>query len=419
MDNFLDLKKPSDFWSVVKEKINLKDIEKEKVNFENSINRLLAEEITAKENLPSFHRSTVDGYAVKSKDIQGVSESLPAYLDLIGEVEMGEETDLSVKEGEAAYIPTGGMLPEGADCVVMVEHTEQISDELVECYSSAGVGENIIKKGEEIEKGETILKKGKKIKPRDLGALSGLGITDVLVYKKPKIAIISTGDELVSPEEKSNFGQIRDINTYTISSLLKKAGADVIKAGIIEDTYQELKKSIKNHIKVDLILVSGGSSAGIKDITVDVINELGKPGVLIHGLKVKPGKPTILGQINQTPIMGLPGHPGSAWMITNKFVKPLVKSISGEYKIGLIEKEIEYDLIKQSAVLNRNLSSDRGREEAVPVKIKVKESKIYADPILGKSSFMRIFIESDGYIEIDSESEGLKKGTDVEIIYFN
>ena len=419
MQNFLDLKKPSEFWTAIKEKINIKELEKEKVNFENSINRVLAEEINALEDLPSFHRSTVDGYAVCSKDIQGVSESLPAYLDLIGEVEMGKETELTVKEGEAAYIPTGGMLPEGADCVVMVEHTEQISEEMIESYRSAGVGENIIKKGEEIEKGETIFKKGKRIKPRDMGALAGLGLTDVLVYKKPKIAIISTGDELITPEEEIHFGQIRDINTYTISSLLKEVGADVIKEGIIEDTYQELKRSIEKHLEADLILVSGGSSAGIKDITVDVINELGEPGVLIHGLKVKPGKPTILGQINQTPIMGLPGHPGSAWMITNKFVKPLVKTICGEYEIGIIESEIEKDLIRQSAVLNRNLSSDRGREEAVPVKKVHKDGKVYADPILGKSSFMRIFIESDGYIEIESENEGLKKGSNVEIIYFN
>ncbi len=419
MENFLDLKDPSEFWKTIKEHINLKELEKEEVYFENSINRVLAEDIKALENLPSFPRSTVDGYAARSKDLQGVSESLPAYLDLIGEVEMGEETKLTIKEGEAVYIPTGGMLPEGADCVVMVEHTEKISNTLIECYSSAGVGENIIKKGEEIEKGEMIFKKSKRVKPRDLGAMAGLGITEVLVYKKPKIAIISTGDELISPEKDLQFGQIRDINTYTISSLLKKAGVDVIKAGIIEDTYQNLKQSIEKYLKADLILVSGGSSAGIKDITVDVINELGQPGVLIHGLKVKPGKPTILGQINQTPIMGLPGHPGSAWMITNKFVKPLVKAICGEYDVEIIESEIEKDLTSQSAVLNRNLSSDRGRNEAVPVKILQKKDKVYADPILGKSSFMRIFIESDGYIEIESESEGLKKGTNVDIINFN
>ncbi|MGV9206166.1 MAG: molybdopterin molybdotransferase MoeA, partial [Promethearchaeia archaeon] len=262
MENFLDLKKPAEFWSTVKEKINFKEIKKEKISFKNSVNRILAEEMTALENLPSFPRSTVDGYAARTKDLQGVSESLPAYLDLIGEVEMGEVTDLTINEGESAYIPTGGMLPEGADCVVMVEHTEQISDTMVESYRSAGVGENIIKKGEEIKKGETIFKKGKRIQPRDKGALAGLGITDLVVYKKPKVAIISTGDELISPEQKIKFGQIRDINTYTISSLLKKVGADVIEVGIIEDTYQELKQNIKKYLKADLILVSGRSSAG-------------------------------------------------------------------------------------------------------------------------------------------------------------
>ncbi|MFO7815198.1 MAG: molybdopterin molybdotransferase MoeA [Halanaerobiales bacterium] len=419
MRNFLDLKTAKEFWTTVKEQIELRNLKKEMVNFENSINRVLADEIIASVNLPSFNRSTVDGYAVRSRDIQGVSESLPAYLDLIGEVVMGKVTKLLVQEGEAVYIPTGGMLPEGADCVVMVEHTEKISEKLVECHSSVGVGENIIKKGEEIEKGELIFNQGHRIKPRDMGALAGLGYTNVKVNEKPKIIIISTGDELIPPGKKLKFGQIRDINTHTISSLLKETGVEVIKAGIIEDTYSKLKQSIKDHLDADLILVSGGSSAGIKDITVDVIDKLGKPGVLIHGLKVKPGKPTILGQIDKTPIMGLPGHPGSAWMITNKFVKPFVKIIGGEYDVNEIENEIKKDLIKQSGVLNRNLSSKRGREETVPVKIIEKDGKIYADPILGKSSFMRIFIESKGYIEIESENEGLKKGTDVEIIYFN
>ena len=201
--------------------------------------------------------------------------------------------------------------------------------------------------------------------------------------------------------------------------MLKKVGASVIQVGIIEDTYQSLKNTVKKYLYADLILVSGGSSAGIKDMTVDVINELGKPGVLIHGLKVKPGKPTILGKINDTPIMGLPGHPGSAWIISNLFVKPLVKVISGEYDIDSIEDNIEKETIKRKVILDRNISSDKGRKEVIPVKEVFKNEKIYAKPILGKSSFMKVFIDSDGYIEIDSNLEGLNKGDEVDIIYFD
>ncbi|MDZ7671865.1 MAG: gephyrin-like molybdotransferase Glp [Halanaerobiales bacterium] len=419
MQNFLDLKNTSEFWAEVKENINIKKQKLEKINYENSVNRILAENLVSNENLPAFNRSTVDGYAVCASDLKGISESLPAYLDVIGSIEMGKKTDLKIKEGQAAYIPTGAMLPEGADGVIMVEYTEKISDKMIECSRSVGVGENIIKKGEEVKKDELILKKGHKIKPRDMGVLAGLGFNELEVYEKPEVVIISTGDELIPPDKEIKFGQIRDINTYTIGALLKEAGASVNKVGIIEDTYQSLKESVKNHLTSDLILVSGGSSAGIKDMTVDVINELGKPGVLIHGLKVKPGKPTILGQINETPVMGLPGHPGSAWIISNLFVKPLVKLLSGEYNIENIESNISKDSIKRKAILDRNISSDKGRKEIIPVKEVYRKENIYAKPLLGKSSFMKVFIDSDGYIVIESGLEGLNKGDQVDIIYFN
>jgi len=415
---FLDLKSTDKFWTIVKDELDIKQKDIETIDFQDSINRVLAEDIQADENLPAFDRSTVDGYAVKSKDIQGVSQSLPAYLELVGNITMGEETDIKIKDGQAAYIPTGGMLPAGADCVVMVEQTENISDNMVEIYKTAGVGENIIKKGEEIKKGEVILKRAHRIKPRDMGVLAGLGITEFKVYQNPRVVIISTGDELISPDKEMKFGEIRDINTYTITHLLKEVQVEVKQAGIIEDTYQKIKESIQEYLDFDLILVSGGSSAGLKDVTVDVINELGKPGVLVHGLKVKPGKPTILGKIDDTPIMGLPGHPGSAWMIANKFVLPLVKLLSGEYEPNNVLDNIDKDKIVMKAVLNRNLSSDKGREEIIPVKLIKDNGQVTAEPLLGKSSFMRVFIESDGYLLIEAAKEGIEKGQIIDIYLF-
>ncbi|MCF8009367.1 MAG: molybdopterin molybdotransferase MoeA [Halanaerobiales bacterium] len=418
MEGFLDLKTPEYFWETVKKELSGKNLEIKSIYFEDSINRILSQDIISKENLPDFNRSTVDGYALRSKDVRGVSASLPGYFSIIGEVKMGKNTDITIKKGQTAYIPTGGMLPAGADCVAMVEYTEKISEDMIECNKSYGVGDNIIKKGEEIKKGEIIFKKGYKFTSRDLGVLAGLGLVNFEVFKKPEVVIISTGDELVEPWSDLKFGEIRDINTYTLSSLFKRIGAEVIKVGIIKDSYSVLKENIKKYLDKDLILVSGGSSAGIKDITVDVINELGSPGVLIHGLKVKPGKPTILGLVNGTPIMGLPGHPGSAWMIANKFVGPLLKILTGEYDKNDIVKEINKDLIKEKAVLTKSISSDKGREEVIPVK-KIYSDKIKAEPLLGKSSFMRIFIESDRYIEIESSSEGIDKGKEVELIKFN
>ncbi len=415
---FLDLKSTDKFWAIVRDELDIKQKDIERIDFQNSIRRVLAEDIIAGENLPAFDRSTVDGYAVKSKDIQGVSQSLPAYLELVGNITMGEETDIKIGDGQAAYIPTGGMMPAGADCVVMVEQTENISDNMVEIYKTAGVGENIIKKGEEIKKGEVILKRGHRIKPRDMGVFAGLGITEFKVYQNPRIVIISTGDELISPDKEMKFGEIRDINTYTITHLLKEAQVEVKQAGIIEDTYQKIKESIQEYLDFDLILVSGGSSAGLKDVTVDVINELGEPGVLVHGLKVKPGKPTILGKIVDTPIMGLPGHPGSAWMIANKFVLPLVKLLSGEYEPNNVLDNIDKDKIVMKAVLNRNLSSDKGREEIIPVKLIKDNGQVTAVPLLGKSSFMRVFIESDGYLVIEAAQEGIEKGQAIDIYLF-
>jgi len=419
MYDFLNLKSSSEFWKEVKENINIKRPVIEKIDFKDSVGRIIAENLVSSENLPAFNRSTVDGYAVCASDLKGISESLPAYLDVVGSIEMGKEADLEIKEGQAAYIPTGAMLPDGADSVIMIEYTEEVSDDMIECYKSLGVGENIIKKGEEVKKDELILKKGHKIKARDMGVLAGLGFNELKVNKKPEVVIISTGDELIPPDKEIKFGQIRDINTYTISSLLNKAGASVNQVGIIKDTYKNLKETVKQYLYADLILVSGGSSAGIKDMTVDVINELGKPGVLIHGLKVKPGKPTILGQIDKTPIMGLPGHPGSSWIISNLFVKPLVKILSGEYDLDNIEDNIRKNSIKRSAILDRNISSDKGRKEIIPVKEVYKNNQIYAKPLLGKSSFMKVFIDSDGYIIIESGLEGLSKEDEVDIIYFD
>lgn len=416
---FLDLKSTERFWEIVEDELDVNPKKKETIKFQNSINRILAENIQSNENLPAFDRSTVDGYAVKSQDIQGVSQSLPAYLDLIGIVKMGEKTELEIQSGQAAYIPTGGMMPKGADCVVMIEQTENISDDMVEIYKTAGVGENIIKKGEEIKSGEVILNQGHRIKPRDMGVFAGLGITEFEVYKKPRVAIISTGDELIAPDKEMKFGEIRDINTYTITHLLKESGAQVTQAGIVEDTFEKIKGAIQKYLDFDLILVSGGSSAGLKDVTVDIINELGDPGVLVHGLKVKPGKPTILGKVNNTPIMGLPGHPGSAWMITNKFVLPLVKLLRGEYKADKILEDIAKNQITQTAILNRNLSSDKGREEMIPVKLINDKEQITAEPLLGKSSFMRVFIKADGYLVIEAPQEGLEKGKSIDVYLFN
>lgn len=413
MTEFLELNPPKVFWEKIKEHVSINP-GKEKIHFTDGLDRILAEDIKSGVNLPPFSRSTVDGFAVRAADTSGASESLPVYFDVVGKVFMGKQADIEVGPGEAVEIATGGMLPPGADAVLMVEYTEYLDDRTIETSKSVAVGENVVIKGEDIEKGKLLLKRGHRIRPQDIGALAGLGITDIDVYKIPEIAVISTGDELVSPEAEPESGQIRDINSYSIGSLLKKTGSKVRLEGIIRDNFDSLKKAVYNNLDADMILISGGSSVGVKDITIDVLNSLGEPGVLLHGISIKPGKPTILAVIDNCPVIGLPGHPSSAWTITNQLVIPLVNVLQGENN-NLYNKNY-----KIQAKLNRNLISDKGREEYVPVRLILSggDGEYIAEPITGKSSLITTLVEADGFIRIGTYTEGLNKGDRVEIELF-
>jgi len=411
MSEFLHLNTPEMFWKIVDKNISTASLPVETINFKNSKGRILAEDLFSPIDLPPFSRSIVDGFAVKAKDTFGVSESMPIYLNVIGEVFMGLETKIVVNTGEAVKIPTGGMLPEGSDAVVMVEYVDYLDEKMIEVNRSVGVGENVIYKGEDISKGKVLLKKYHRIRPQDIGALAGVGITDVLVYKKPKVAVIATGDELVHPEKIPGVGKIRDINSYTIGTTLEGVGAEIRYVGIIPDKFDVLKESIKNNLDCDLILISGGSSVGVKDMTVKVLNSLGEPGVLSQGITIKPGKPTIFAVIEGKPILGLPGHPSSSWIITEVIVKPLVEKI-----IGVKNKNIKCNI---KAKLSRNLDSDKGREEYIPVRlIENAQGNYIAEPIIGESAMISTFVYADGYIRINTNKEGLNKEEMVDVYLY-
>lgn len=421
MSEFMDLSHPHIFWELLNEHLNIKVDCSETVNFKESINRVLAEDIYSPENLPPFNRSTVDGFAVQSADTAGASDSLPAYLKVTGEVEMGSKTDLIINSGEAVKIATGGMLPAGADAVIMVEYTEYLDDNTIETAHAVAPGENVVWKGEDIKEGELLLPEGHFMRPQDIGVLAGLGITTMKVYRKPVVAIISTGDELIPPEADPAPGQIRDINSYSLGATIENNGGIAKYIGIVEDSFSRLKETVQTSLDADLVLISGGSSVGLKDMTVNVLNSLGEPGVLLHGIAIKPGKPTILAVIDDTPVLGLPGHPASSWTITHTIVRPLIMAMAGRER-G-IPKTVK-------AVLERNLVSDKGREEYVPVKLispqnhqdhnSPSEERIRytARPVTGKSSLITTLVQSDGFIKIETFREGLDKGEEVEVILF-
>lgn len=408
---------PQEVIKELKDHLNLKDILKnniEETNIEDSLGKVLAEEIVSPCNLPGFIRSTMDGYALRAEDSFGASESLPSYLRLIGEIKMGSKSELKINPGEAVKVFTGGMLPEGANAVIMWEYTSEIDDTTIELRKSVAPGENIAREDEDLKAGEVLLKEGHKLRPQDIGVLAGIGKAKVKVFKKPRVAIISTGNEVVPPQDVPQVGEIRDINSYTLGACVKKANGIPIYGGIVKDEANFLEQEIRKFIekdRVEAVVISGGSSMGSRDIALEVLSKLGKPGVLIHGVSVKPGKPTIIAIADNRPLFGLPGHPVSALIIFDLFVRPLISWLQGEDYNNDFFPKIEAELIS-------NVVSDPGREDYIRVVLYEENGKFYAKPILGKSGLISTMVRASGLVKIGLNVEGLKKGSKVMVRLF-
>lgn len=405
---FFKVKTVEETFEMIEEKIPaIKDTEIR--SLEEALNYILAVPVTAKENVPGFDRSTVDGYAVKARDTYGTSDSMPGFLTVVGEVAMGESADIPVGPGEAVYVPTGGMIPAGSDSVIMIEHCEDY-DGLLNTYKPVAPGENIIRAGEDIREGEILLSEGTLIRPQELGAIASLGISHVCVYRKLKVGYLSSGDEIVPYQtEKLSEGQIRDINYLTISGLAKQWNVEVVYGGIVKDDYQEFQQKAQAlYNEVDCLILSGGSSVGAKDYTTQVIQSLGSPGVFVHGISIKPGKPTILAMANGKPVIGLPGHPASAMIIFMLFGERILQKLKGEK----IDKKPD----RIFARITKNIPSAPGRSDYIRVRLIEKEGEWWAEPIIGKSGLITTLVKSDGIVEIISEKEGISQGDYVPVI---
>lgn len=385
----------------------------EEVLIEEAYGRVNAEDIISPEDLPGFDRSTVDGFAVISSDTFGSTESMPVYLELKGEVFMGDRPSINLKKGECARISTGGMLPNGADAVVMLEHVQPIDEKLIEVIKPVAPKENVILSDEDIRRGEIIIEKGKRLRPQDVAALAAVGITRIKVFKRPVVSIISTGDEIVPVGSPVRPGKVRDINSYNLAGLITLSGGVPVKKGIVRDVYGEIRAIFRDSLSdSDMVIITGGSSVGARDLTEEVINSLGSPGVLFHGINLKPGKPTIGAVIGGIPVLGLPGHPAAVSVCFELFAAPLISILSGERKRGIPQKGI----IK--ARLSRNISSTQGREDHIRVSIKEGDGQLLATPILGKSGLIRTLVHADGKIIIPSHIRGLEAGEEVDVILF-
>lgn len=408
MTEFLRLVLPSQALEELFQNLPAQVIPSEEVDAADGLGRISAKPVYAPHELPAFSRSTVDGFAVQAADTYGASEGLPAFLKVAGEVKMGQAPAFSLSSGTAGLIHTGGMLPEGADAVVMVEQTHTPRPGEVEVYRAVAAGENIIQKGEDIGRGDLVLKAGVRIRPAHVGGLMSLGITRFHAAVKPCVGVISSGDEVIPPHQKPNGSQVRDINSYSLSAFIEQCGGKAIRFGIAADRLDDVKEKIQAAMQTcQVIVITAGSSASIRDLTAEAVNSLGRPGVLVHGVNVKPGKPTILGVCSEKVMIGLPGNPVSALVIARKFLRPVINHF-----LGLQENEYTATV---KARLTTNIPSQAGREDWVPVVLNQTENLISAEPIFYKSNLIFSLVRADGLLHIEADQTGLSSGEIVEI----
>lgn len=376
----------------------------EKIPLVHSLGRILTQDIPATYSIPHFSKSTMDGMAIRAKDTFGASESMPALIRCLGEVRMGEAPTEELEQGTGILIPTGGMLPAGADAVVMIEHLEHFGGELYGVTKAVAPGENLIDIGEDLTKGEVILSQFTKIRAQEMGLLASLGLIEVPVLPRFKVGILSTGDEIIPPDQIPFPGQSRDINGYTLLGQALASGADAHHYGIVKDDLKELRTMLTRMLKEnDIILLSGGSSVGTRDLSAELIDELGEPGLLFHGLALKPGKPAIGGVVDGKLIFGLPGHPASAMIVFDAIVRPCLDG-------SVIRSSVE-PLPKGK--LTQNLYSGSGREEYVRVRLIPTEEGWFLEPIRGKSGLIRTMVLADAIVHVPLNTEGIEAGKEV------
>lgn len=436
MPEFLRLLPPAEARSLLLSNIS-PSAASEEVDTSTCLLRVAAEDVIAPHPLPEFSRSSVDGYAVRAEDTYGATDSMPAYLRCIGEVAMGSKPTADLHVGECAVIHTGGMLPVGADAVAMLEHA-QVTPEVgnpsdrdrvpvrqgdatvaseatmpteIEILRAVAPGENVVEVGEDVHRGQVVIERGALLRPAEIGGLMALGVTSVRVVRRPRVALVSSGDEVVEPLQQPAPGQVRDVNTFTLASLVAEFGGEPHQYGIVRDDLAAVKKVTAAALAVsDMLLISGGSSAGIRDLTAEAIDALGAPGVLVHGVNIRPGKPTILAACEGKAVIGLPGNPVSALVIGYLFVVPVIERL-----LGLPEKRARPQLPARLLV---NLPSQAGREDWWPVRLRQQSDageEWIAQPIFGKSNLIFSLAAAHGLIRIPPEANGLAAGETVNV----
>jgi molybdopterin molybdotransferase len=388
-------------------------LDTETVDLDNASARVLSEPIVAAEDLPGFNRSTMDGFAVRSGDTFGASESAPGFFRLVGEVAMGAIPDVPLRRGEAVRIWTGGALPENADAVVMVEHTDQLDDMTVELYKAVAPFENVVRRGEDCLAGETLLDAGHRIRTQDIGLFAALGKAVIPVFRTPRVALVSSGDEIVPVDQEPRAGCMRDVNRHTLHASIREAHAIPLWIGTAEDRLESITALLCAGMdQADVVVISGGSSMGNRDLVIEAIRRQPDSEVLLHGVSIAPGKPLIIARVGKKPVLGLPGHPVSALVCFDQFVVPILRRLEGE------DVATPYRRPMVQAVLGRNVPSREGRVDYVRVRLERSDGLLSAIPVPGKSGMISAMVRADGFIVIEQHSEGLYRGDPVAVHLF-
>ncbi len=375
----------------------------------------LSRDIISTEDLPGFYRTSVDGYAVKAQDTFGATESMPAFLKIEGEVLMGDVPRIKLSRGKAVRISTGGMMPEGADGVVMLEYCNILDKNTIEVSRAISPLENVISPGDDIKRGATAFHARRKMRPQDIGLLAGLGIREITVFRRPRVAIISTGDEIVPTETVPGPGKVRDINRYTLGAFCLEQGAEPVILDLCRDDFQELKMRVEKGLAcADSVWISGGSSVGTRDMTLKVLESFDHMELLAHGVSISPGKPTIIAKVGGRAVFGLPGHAASAMVIAEVFLKELIQRL-----LGRDTDKLEFNR-SIKAFISRNIESKSGRDDFIRVRLEKDDNgKLMATPVFGKSGLISTLVDAHGLVRIERNSEGVYQGQVVDVMLFN
>lgn len=421
MAEFLTLRTAEEAWEIFRTSFE-PVIQRELIRSADGVGRVLAQDATAPHDLPTFVRSTVDGYAVVAADTHGATQGLPAYLDVVAEVPMGARASFALGSGQAALVHTGGMVPAGADAVVMIEQTHRAGGPMfggvgllpgfapwaIEVYRPVAAGESCIQPGEDVRAGEAVLSAGHTLRPQDIGGLLALGITEVWAARPPRVGIVSQGDEVVPPEQEPGPGQVRDINSYTLAGYVRRAGGIPLSYPIAPDRQEALDAIVREAFaEADIVVITAGSSVSYRDLTANAINQLGRPGVLVHGVAIRPGKPTILAVCDGKPVFGLPGNPVSCINIFQRFVTPTIRLAMGA--APLPARSIQ-------ARLARNIPAASGRADSVRVRLEERSGETWAVPVFGKSNLIFVLVRSAGAVEVPLNSNGIPAGALVTVV---